>query len=74
MIHSKLQATNERFNKIFKDMGKLTKSLELTQDQHDDELGNVRKRNRKIRSKHQMCGEQLFRPRWSFIRTNITPI
>ena len=42
--------------------------MELTQGQLDEELGNGGKWN--IRSKHQMYGEWLCRPRWHFIKTN----
>lgn len=37
------------------DMGESMKSLEFTQDQLDEEIGEVKKRNIKTRQKHQMC-------------------
>ena len=49
LIHSKGQATNECFDKFSADMRQLMKSLELPQDQINEELAKVRKRNRKIR-------------------------
>ena len=43
LINSNLKATNERLDKIATEMGELSKSLEFTQSQIDEELGNVKK-------------------------------
>ena len=43
LINSNLKATNERLDKIAAEMGELSKSLEFTQSQLDEELGNVKK-------------------------------
>ena len=43
LIVSNLQATNERPDKIATEMSELSKSLEFTQSQLDEELGNVKK-------------------------------
>ena len=43
LIKSNLKATNERLDNIAAEMGKLSKSIEYTQSQLDEELGNVKK-------------------------------
>ena len=43
LINSNLQATNERLDKIATEMGELSKSLEFTQSQLDEELGRLKK-------------------------------
>ena len=43
LINSNLQATNERLDKIATGMGELSKSLEFTQSQLNEELGSVKK-------------------------------
>lgn len=48
LIHSKLQATNKRFNKISANMGELTKNLDFTQNKLDEELINVKKEIKKL--------------------------
>ena len=57
LIHSKLQTTNKHFNKISANMGELTKNLDFTQNKLDEELINVKKRNKKIRSKYRKYEE-----------------
>ena len=42
MINNNLQNTNDRLNKISKEMIELTKSLEFTQDQLDGETNNIK--------------------------------
>ena len=43
MISTNLQNTNDCLDEIFKEMSELTKSLELTQDQLEEEINNVKK-------------------------------
>ena len=43
LINSNMKATNERLDKIATEMGELSKSLEFTQSQIDEELENVKK-------------------------------
>ena len=43
LANSNLQATTERLDKIATEMGELSKSLEFTQSQLDEELGSVKK-------------------------------
>ena len=43
LIKSNLKATNERLDNIAAEMGKLSESIEYTQSQLDEELGNVKK-------------------------------
>ena len=48
LIRSKLQPTKERVEKNSVDMGERAKSLEFTQDQLDEELGNVKEEIEKL--------------------------
>ena len=43
MISTNLQNANDCLDEIFKEMSELTKSLELTQDQLDEELNHIKK-------------------------------
>ena len=42
MISNNLQNTNDRLDKISKEMNELTKSLEFTQDQLEGEINNIK--------------------------------
>ena len=61
--HSSLKATNERLDKIATEMGELSKTLEFTQSQLDEELGSAKKRHHQIREEHQINRKRSFRSR-----------
>ena len=49
LINSSLNATNEHLDKIATEMSELSETLEFTQRQLDEELGNAKKRHHQIR-------------------------
>ena len=62
LINSNLQATNERLDKIATEMGELSKSLEFTQSQLDEELGNVKKDITKLENNIKSTEKDLLDP------------
>ena len=62
LINSNLQATNERLDKIATEMGELSKSLEFTQSQLDEELGNVKKDITKLENNIKSIEKDLLDP------------
>ena len=51
----KLQTTNKCLDKISMDMGESMKSLEFTQDQLDEEIGDVKKKKYKKLDRNIKC-------------------
>ena len=62
LINSNLQATNERLDKIATKMGELSKRLEFTQSQLDEELGSVKKGITKLESNIKSIEKDLLDP------------
>ena len=48
MISNNLQNTNERLDKISKEMTELTKSFKFTQDQLEGEINNIKESIKKL--------------------------
>ena len=62
LMNSNLKATNERLDKIATEMGELSKSLEFTQSQLDEELGNVKKDITKLENNIKSIEKDLLDP------------
>ena len=62
LINSNLQATNEHLDKIATEMGELSKTLEFTQSQLDEELGSVEKDITKLENNIKSIEKDLLDP------------
>ena len=72
MLHIKkplnLEATNERLGKIAIEMGELSKNLEFTQRQHNEELGSIKKDITKLENNIKSIEKDLFLIQMMFLQ------
>ena len=62
MISNNLQNTNDRLDKISKEMTELTKSLEFTQDQLEGEINNIKENIKRLETSIKEIEDDLFDP------------